>query len=369
MEKNLGTELPEDRIAGGDKIHSPGASCLNGWRQGHSSIDMLNRRQFLIGSLAAASLYPFVRGYRQPTPWSRSAYRKKGRSQVAVLEANSYETPLKDVLLRGIKLFRINLKGKTVVLKPNLLEPDPGGVINTHPTVIEAAIEAFKSLGAREVIVADGPAHRRDNEHLLSAHGLDLILKDHKVRYVDLNYDDVRPLKLRSRFTDLNYLYFPETILKADLLVSMPKLKTHHWAGVTLAMKNMFGVIPGAIYGWPKNILHWAGIQESILDINSTLPVPQFAIVDGIVGMEGNGPIRGEPKHCGVLIFGNDLVAVDATAARLMQVNPNKVKYLAEAGDFLGNLDEKKILQVGENLGPLKQDFRVISSFQRLKSV
>ena len=329
---------------------------------------MLNRRQFLIGSLAAASLYPLTRGYLQPSPWNSAAYRKKSRSQVAILEANSYETNLKDVLLRGIKPFHLNLQGKTVVLKPNLVEHDPGGVINTHPAVIYAAIEAFKSLGARQVVVAEGPGHRRDNEHLLSASGLYPILKDLEVRYVDLNYDDVRPLKLRSHFTNLNHLYIPETVLKADLLVSMPKLKTHHWAGVTLSLKNMFGIIPGAIYGWPKNILHWAGIHESILDINSTLPVPQFAIVDGIVGMEGNGPIQGEPKVCGTLILGDDLVAVDATAARLMQINPEKIKYLAQAGEFLGNLDEEKILQIGESPASFQEDFKVIRSFQHLKT-
>jgi len=85
--------------------------------------------------------------------------------------------------------------------------------------------------------------------------------------------------------------------------------------------------------------------------------------------MEGNGPIRGEPKHCGVLIFGDDFVAVDATAARLMKINPRKVKYLAQAGEFLGNPEAEKILHMGENLDAFQQDFRVIRSFQHLKSV
>jgi uncharacterized protein (DUF362 family) len=98
------------------------------------------------------------------------------------------------------------------------------------------------------------------------------MLKEHQTPYVDLNYDEVQALPLRSHFTRLQQLYLPETVLKADLLVSMPKLTTHHWAGVTLSMKNLFGIIPSAIYGWPKNVLHWAGIAESILDINSTLP-------------------------------------------------------------------------------------------------
>ena len=332
---------------------------------------MLNRRKFLIGSLAASSTLLILKGRCQspsPPPWERAAYHKQERSHVAILKAASYDIPLRDTVRRGVKLFGLDLQGKTVVLKPNLVEYDPDGVINTHPAVISAAIEAFRELGAREVVVAEGPGHRRDNEYLLTASGLYAMLKDHKSRYVDLDYDDVQPLGLRSHFTNFNQLYFPETVLKADLLVSMPKLKTHHWAGVTLSLKNMFGLIPGAIYGWPKNLLHWAGIHNSILDINSTLPVPRFAIVDGIVGMEGNGPIQGAPKHAGVLIFGDDMVAVDATAARLMNIDPQQVPYLEKAGQFLGNVVREKIVQIGENLDVFQQDFRVIPSFQHLKT-
>lgn len=285
------------------------------------------------------------------------------------MQARAYDLPLKEIILRGIRLFRLDVKGKTVVLKPNLVEFDPQGVINTNPAVIAAALEAFRSLGVREVIVAEGPGHRRDNEYLITKSGLYELLKEFRASYVDLNYDDVRPVRLRSSFTNLKQLYLPETLFKADLLVSMPKLKTHHWAGVTLSLKNMFGVVPGSIYGWPKNVLHWAGIQGSILDINSALQIPQFAIVDGIIGMEGNGPLQGQAKQSGVLVFGSDLVAVDATAARLMKIEPRKIKYLSEAGEFLGNIAYERIEQIGEKLEALAQDFRVIESFGYLKNL
>ncbi len=331
---------------------------------------MVNRRQFMKGSLAV-SLLPLMKGCGQSSPrrWEAAAYRKPERSHVAILEAKSYETPLTDVIIRGLKLFRIDVQGKTVVLKPNLVEYDPQGVINTHPAVITAALDAFRSLGAREVMVAEGPGHRRDNEYLLTASGLYFALKEYRARYVDLDTEYALPFPLRSHFTSFQQFYFPETVVKADLLVSMPKLKTHHWAGVTLSLKNMFGVIPSAIYGWPKNPLHWAGIDNSIVDINSTLSVRQFAIVDGIVGMEGNGPIQGEAKHCGVLILGDDLVAVDATAARLMQIEPTHVPYLTKAGQFLGNVDMKKIEQIGERLDLFQQDFRVLPRFRYLKAI
>ena len=329
---------------------------------------MVTRRTFLKASTAAA-LYPFLSGCDQGPRWERDAYRRPDTSRVAIVAARSYQKSLKDTVSRGIKLFKLDLIGKVILLKPNLVEFDPNGVINTNPLIVEAAIDSFKSLGAREVIVAEGPGHRRDNEYLLRASGLYEVIKAHGVRYVDLNSDDVRPRRLSSSFTNLQQLYLPETLFNADLLVSMPKLKTHHWAGVTLSLKNMFGVIPGSVYGWPKNALHWAGIHGSIVDINSSLPIPQFAIVDGIVGMEGNGPLQGEAKNSGVLIFGNDLVAVDATAARLMKIEPRKVKYLEMAGEFLGNLAYDKIEQLGEDLEKLQQDFRVIENFQDLKTL
>jgi uncharacterized protein (DUF362 family) len=326
----------------------------------------MNRREFIKVS-AAASLSSLVGGCRPSVRWDRDAYRKTATSRVAILEARSYQTSLKDIISRGIHLLKLDVKGKRIVLKPNLVEFDPKGVINTHPAVIEAAIGSFRSLGAREVVVAEGPGHRRDSEYLLTASGIYDVINEHRVRYVDLNTDDVRLTKLRSSFTNLRQLYLPETLFNADLLVSMPKLKTHHWAGVTLSLKNMFGVVPGSVYGWPKNALHWAGIHGSILDINSSLPIPQFAIVDGIVGMEGNGPLQGQAKQSGVLILGDDLVAVDATAARLMKIEPRKIEYLEIADRFLGNIPSERIQLVGERLQRFQQDYRVIENFQQLK--
>ena len=326
----------------------------------------MNRREFIKVS-AVASLSSLVGGCRPSVRWDRDAYRRTATSRVAILEAKSYQASLEDIIRRGIHLFKLDLKGKRIVLKPNLVEFDPKGVINTHSAVIEAAIGSFRSLGAREVVVAEGPGHRRDSEYLLTASGIYDVINEHKVRYVDLNTDDVRLTKLRSSFTNLKELYLPETLFNADLLVSMPKLKTHHWAGVTLSLKNMFGVVPGSVYGWPKNALHWAGINGSILDINSSLPIPQFAIVDGIVGMEGNGPLQGQAKQSGVLVLGDDLVAVDAISARLMMIEPRKIEYLEIAGGFLGNISHDRIELVGERLERFQQNYRVIENFQELK--
>lgn len=330
---------------------------------------MVSRRDFLrtgVAAAAAASL-PGCRSEPDAPRWEARAQRKPERSEVAILRAESYSRDLLDTVTAGLELFALEVSGRRIVLKPNLVEFDPQGVINTHPALIAATIEAFLHLGAREVVVAEGPGHRRDNEYLLTESGLGEILRDTGTRYVDLNQDSVRPARLPSSYTQLGTLYLPETVLDAELLVSMPKLKTHHWAGVTLSMKNMFGVVPGAVYGWPKNVLHWAGIGASIIDINAALEVPRFNIVDGIVGMEGNGPIQGEPKGAGVLVFGADPVAVDATCARLMSIDPWKVSYLSDADAFLGNIASERIAQLAEDVDTLRQDFRVLESFETLK--
>jgi uncharacterized protein (DUF362 family) len=330
---------------------------------------VLTRRNFLRSALLTTAAVGGSSACTKAPEWKPAGYLKRSASRVAILKADSYDRPLAAIIADGIKACKLEVGGKRVLLKPNMVEFDPGGVINTHPRVVAAAIEAFRSLGARDVAVGEGPGHQRDTEHLLKDSGFAQVLKEQRTRYVDLNEDAVRSLALESTFTKLGHLYFPETVLRSDLLVSMPKLKTHHWAGVTLSMKNLFGVVPSAVYGWPKNALHYAGINESILDINSTLSIPRFAIVDGIVGMEGNGPIQGQPKTCGVLVFGEDLVAVDATAARIMKIEPTQVAYLAEADRFLGNIVERNIVQLAESVSAVQQDFAVVDRFRHLKQL
>ena len=326
----------------------------------------LSRRRFLkvTSTLGVAPLVGCAK--RQPT-WKQGGYRKPDQSRVAILKAASYDRELTSVILDGIKSFRLDVVGRRVLLKPNLVEYERDTVINTHPAVIGAAIEAFLKLGAKEVKVGEGPGHRRDTDGLLLASGLYPFLKDTKTQFVDLNLDDMRRMPLQSNFMGIDSLYFADTVLEADLLVSMPKLKTHHWAGMTLSMKNLFGTVPGVKYGWPKNFLHWHGINESIVDINSTIR-SHFAIVDGIVGMEGNGPIQGTPKPVGVLVFGDDPVAVDATCARVAGLNPERIGYIQTAAAFLGNLHEDSIIQSGEILAGVRSEFEVVKSFEYLKS-
>jgi uncharacterized protein (DUF362 family) len=282
-----------------------------------------------------------------------------------IRRAASYEQELGTLIYESLVEFALPVKDKVVLLKPNLVGLDPLGVMNTHPAVIVATRESFLRLGAAQVLIGDGPAMDRDTEAILESVHLREFVGSLARIFVDLNIDEVDRVPLATKASRLKELYMPRTVLGADLVVSMPKLKTHHWAGVTLSLKNMFGTVPGSCYGWPKNILHWAGIDNAILDINAAVK-PDFAIVDGIVGMEGNGPIQGTPRASGVLVLGNDPVAVDATSCRVMGLIPERVKYLAYAGTMLGHVKCDKIQQIGESIAAVRSKFTVVKEFSGL---
>jgi len=281
------------------------------------------------------------------------------------VRAGGYDGDLAAQLFQALKEFALPVKGLKVLLKPNFVEPDPAGVVNTHPALVGAVREGFLRLGAESVRVAEGPGHERDTEAIVETIRLRDFLGPLPELFVDLNLDAVHPVNLRTRASKLKQLYLPRTALEADFIVSLPKLKTHHWSGVTLSLKNMFGIVPGSCYGWPKNVLHWAGITPAILDINATVR-PDFAIVDGIVGMEGNGPIQGAPKPAGVLVLGDDPVAVDATCARVMGLAPERIDHLAKAGALLGHLRPDKIRQLGESIASVRTPFAVLPAFRKL---
>lgn len=288
-------------------------------------------------------------------------------AKVSVVRAPAYDQRIYGTVRRILDDHQVDVRGRSVVLKPNLVEFEPGSSINTHPLLVHAALEAFRARGAAGVRIAEGPGHRRNTLDLAEAAGYFQTVPRFEDLFVDLNLDDVTRVRPRWRFSRLDRLYLPKTALGADLLVSMPKMKTHHWVGATLSMKNLFGVVPGGIYGWPKNVLHWAGINESIADLHAAFP-RCFAIVDGIVGMQGNGPIQGDPKSVGVLVAGRDLAAVDATCCRIMKIDPFRVGYLRLAsGSGQGQISEQSIEQAGESIAAVATPFDLIPEFQSFR--
>jgi uncharacterized protein (DUF362 family) len=221
-------------------------------------------------------------------------------------------------------------------------------------------------MGAASVRIGEGPGHRRNTLDLADAAGYFSTVPRFEDVFVDLNLDAVSRVRLSRQISRIDKLYLPNTALGADLLISIPKMKTHHWVGATLSMKNLFGVVPGGVYGWPKNMLHWAGINESIVDLHAAFP-RQFAVVDGIVGMEGNGPIQGTPKHAGLLVAGRDVRAVDATCCRIMGIDPLKISYLQPSVAADASLLDGDVRQIGETVASTTTPFALIPEFRGVR--
>ena len=321
----------------------------------------MTRRQFIpLVGVAATAGYASLKLQKPP----KVSDGPPGSSAVAIVRARSYSEDLVRHMLAGIRQCGLDVRGKKVLLKPNLVEFDSSTVVNTDASIIAAAVELFHRLGASEVKIGEGPGHRRDTLDLADDAGYRSNIPRFESIFTDLNRDDVAAV---HGFAGEKDFYFAKTVLAADLIVSLAKMKTHHWAGATLSMKNFFGLVPGSIYGWPKNKLHYIGIPESIAELNRTFR-NTFAIVDGVVGMEGNGPIQGTPKHSGVLVMGSDLVAVDATCCRIMGIDPEKVDYLRMTAD-LGHVHPRRIEQRGETIASVQSNFALIEEFQHLRLV
>lgn len=283
-------------------------------------------------------------------------------ADVFVARNQRYDGSLVTTIRDGLAACGLGKKqftGKRVLLKPNMVEPTrliPH--MTTHPAVIVATAEVFRSWGA-SVSVGEAPGHVRDTEMALVESGVSEALDDARLKFADLNYEDVAWRRNRSRVSPLPGIYFPRSVVEADYVVSLPKMKTHHWVGITCGMKNLYGTLPGIKYGWPKNVLHHNGIPETVIDINASLP-SLLTIVDGIECMEGDGPIMGSMKPMGLVLVGANLPAVDATAARIMGLAPERVSYLGLAADRLGPIAEERITQRGERWQELVSPFKIL---------
>ena len=321
----------------------------------------IDRRRF-VGSAAGMAA---TTGVAADWFWPKhSVSYRRPRSFVAILNASRILRKDRGAAHGRIAAVPFERAGKRVLLKPNLVEDLPGPV-NTNANIIGAAARCFLRLGAARVVIGEGPGHQRDTELVVQAANLKPHLADRRIEFVDLNRDELARVKLKANYSGLGELWLPRTVLDSDFVVSMPKVKTHHWAGVTLSLKNMFGIVPGMKYGWPKNLLHWHGIHESILDICATVPI-HFVIADGITAMEGNGPLQGTARDLGKIVLADDPVAADATCARLMGLDPLRVQHLSEGGRFLGNLRADRITMLGERVEPPIRPFAVLPDFHYL---
>ena len=242
--------------------------------------------------------------------------------------------------------------GALVLLKPNMvvIPADQNAGICTHAEVTKAVADLVAERGATPV-VAEASAPSQGTLESMRIMGYEL-LTDAGYELVDLNAaDTVRlPLSGSRLWTELDTF---ELAQRADAIISLPVLKMHCQATFTCAIKNMMGLATGP----QKHAFHYNGLWDSLVDIN-LLHKPCFAVVDGLLAMEGLGPTTGQVLEKGLILAGSDLVAVDATGARVMGLDPlADVQTIARAQESgLGVAEADAIAVVGEALADVAFD-------------
>ena len=251
---------------------------------------------------------------------------------VGLAKCSSYDDDLVSILRDLWSISDMpDLRGKNILIKPNLVNHGDNNLATTDRRVVGAIIETLEGLGVGKMVVGDGSSFRRDTYSVVSSTGLTQELDAHGIPFIDLNYDELVPVRTKDGwFRTTDYLWLPRQVCEANYILSVPKLKTHHWAGVSLSLKNLLGLIPGSRYGWPKNIIHVNGIDPIIIGLYQSLP-PVISIIDGIMGMEGNGPLFGKPVHHGLLAVGSDPLAVDIICTQLMGFSIDTIPHLSGA--------------------------------------
>ncbi|MDP3629421.1 MAG: DUF362 domain-containing protein [Actinomycetota bacterium] len=241
---------------------------------------------------------------------------------VAIIRCDSYdESSVFDAVGRALELLggaeRFVRDGERIVLKPNfLVGATPDKVVNTHPMVFSAAARHLQAAGAK-LSYGDSPGF---GNALAAARkiGIAQVAETLGVTYAD--FSEGRQVsfaegELIKQFT------IASAVLDSDGLVTLPKLKTHALTRMTGAVKNQFGCIPGMLKGeFHMRMPDVDRFAQMLVDLNRLLR-PRLAIMDGIVGMQGNGPRGGDPRQIGAIIVSDDLVAVDATVCRIMNLD------------------------------------------------
>lgn len=244
--------------------------------------------------------------------------------------------------------------GQTVLLKPNLLQAAlPEEMITTHPVLVEAVVLLVKRAGGLPSL-GDSPAGAvRSVQDYWRTTGMWEVCERHGVELVQFEKGGVVQLARRGR-----KYHVAKSVAEADVVVNLPKLKTHGLTMLTCAVKNMYGAIPGLKKSNYHKEAPLPGEFSAIVADVYALAKPRLTIVDGITGMDGAGPSAGQPKQLGLVLAGADGVAVDAVATHLLGRRPLSVPTTRTASrQRLGEADLAKIRLLGETV-EIRRDFR-----------
>jgi uncharacterized protein (DUF362 family)/NAD-dependent dihydropyrimidine dehydrogenase PreA subunit len=258
--------------------------------------------------------------------------------------ASSYDS-VGPAVARAFELFPLDLTGKRVLVKPNVLRASEAAeAVTTHPAVLRAVVDRVEAMRPAEIVVGDNPGifSYGANEEAFRKTGL---MEAAKGYYRNIGTD--------ARTVDFNPAFLPsvsvsEAVFDADVIISVPRFKTHGLTVISGAIKNSYGFLPGA----QKAKLHRAAgdaerFHEAIVDV-FRIRVPDLFIMDAVVGMEGNGPASPDLRHVGLVLAADNAVALDSVVAAMMGCDPGRLRFLQKAKALgLGDHDLTALELVG----------------------
>lgn len=236
---------------------------------------------------------------------------------------------------------------KKVLIKPNLMMGEHwSSGITVHPYIIELLARAIKDKGF-DVIVGEGAGWGCNSEESFKVTGVDKICRRLDIPLIDFKRGKGIQVQVADGLV-LKDMIVDEIVQECDFIISLAKLKTHCETIVSLSLKNMKGVIAE---DKERLRFHLLDVNRCLVDLNKVFK-PHFSIIEGIVALEGIGPLLpGKPKPMGILVGGRDPVSVDAVCVKIMGLEPGEIRHIQIAAEQgLGQIDIDKIEIIGENL-------------------
>lgn len=250
--------------------------------------------------------------------------------KVALVKCSDYnEVRVEEAVPQAVELAggveRFIKPGERVFLKVNLLLAVPiERAVTTHPAVVKALVRLVQSVGA-EAVIGDspgGPYSVRWLKRVYRASGMDKVAEE---TGASLNFDVQTADVPHPEGKILKHLTIAKAVQDADAVITVPKLKTHGLMLFTGAVKNLFGVVPGLLKAeYHLRMPKVADLSDAMVDIFN-LVKPRLAVVDGIVGMEGDGPSAGSPRRIGTVLVSGDGFACDVAGASLVGLRPEQM--------------------------------------------
>jgi len=244
-----------------------------------------------------------------------------------------------------------------IMIKPNICfvkRHETGATVD--PFVVRCLVDwLLENYNIESITIGEADATELNVEVAFKVLGWEDMFKTYPdVRLLNLSKD--KRIKVKSKGFFSENLYLSKTYMEADFLISVAKLKTHTLCRLTCALKNQFGANPVK-----RKIRYHKNLDEVIYELNKA-KIPNLCLVDAIIGMEGEGPVKGIPKPLGIVVAGNDVVAVDHLCAKIAGVNPDKISYLRMATER--KLGSVKYDVLGESVDPKQSKFAFVPRFR-----